>query len=84
MTDTSKPANNVVSFPKAGANSASGSKPRHVRKQEARAEKAEQAKANRARTGRTKLQKAQDKAPMKKLHTHLDGAQLGEKPEEQE
>ena len=83
MTDPSKPANNVIRFPGAGARPAADGKPRHIRRQEARTGKAEQAKANRARTGRTKLQKAQDKAPVKKLETHLDGAKRGDKPDGQ-
>ena len=82
VTDTSKPTSNIISFTDAGAKQSSGSKPRHVRKQEARMEKAKQAEANRVRTGRTKLQKAQEKAPTRELNRRLEEARRDRPPDD--
>ncbi len=80
MTDTPKQEANVISLAAARRNKSVSDKPRHVRKQEARAEKAKQAEANRVRSGRTKLERAQDRAASEKVKKLVDGSRLdGEK-----
>lgn len=81
MSDTSKQGPNVISLATTRRSKSAGDKPRHVRKQEARAEKAKQAEANRVRSGRTKAEKAQDRSKSAKLETLLDGSRRDSKQE---
>lgn len=75
---------NIVDLARIRGNKATGADtPRHVRKQQARAEKAEKAAANRARTGRTKAQKAQDRQAAAKTIQIVDGAKRTGKPSPQ-
>lgn len=76
MTDKDNQPGNVVDLASARQAKTTTGKPRHLRKQEARAEKARMAEANRVRSGRSKEQKARDKAPTDQLHRLVDAARL--------
>lgn len=81
MTDKDNQPKNVVDLASARRAKKINSKPRHLKKQEARAKKAKTAEANRVRSGRSKAQKAQDKASTQALHRLVDGARRDKTPD---
>ncbi len=81
MTDKDNQPENVVDLASVKRAKTTTGKPRHVKKQEARAEKARKAEANRVRSGRSKAQKARDKAPTDKLHRLVDASHIDKTPD---
>lgn len=74
MTQRDNHPENVVNLADVRRTGTSGTKPRHIKKQEARAKKASDASANRVRTGRTKTQKANDRNEARRTQHQLDGS----------
>ncbi|MEQ8747752.1 DUF4169 family protein [Pyruvatibacter sp.] len=74
MTQKDDETSKVVPFARRPSRTGAPAKPRHLRKQQARAEKAAHAAANRARYGRTKSEKQADRADTQRIVKLVDGA----------